>query len=63
MHRFYIPPENWNPDSLVLTGSEAHHARDVLRMKRSGEHRLPACSIRQPCRMQILREAQIIGRI
>ena len=34
MHRFYIPPENWNPDSLVLTGSEAHHARDVLRMKR-----------------------------
>src|SRR6266513_3682543 len=34
MHRFYIAPENWNPDSLVLTGSEAHHARDVLRMKR-----------------------------
>src|SRR6266403_817901 len=34
MHRFYISPENWNPDSLVLTGSEAHHARDVLRMKR-----------------------------
>src|SRR5882724_10145968 len=34
MHRFYIVPENWNPDSLILTGSEAHHARDVLRMKR-----------------------------
>src|ERR1700720_682007 len=34
MHRFYIQPEKWNPDSLVLTGSEAHHARDVLRMKR-----------------------------
>jgi 16S rRNA (uracil1498-N3)-methyltransferase len=34
VHRFYIPPENWNPGSLVLTGSEAHHARDVLRMKR-----------------------------
>src|SRR5437762_14036924 len=34
MHRFYIAPENWNPDSLILTGSEAHHARDVLRMKR-----------------------------
>jgi 16S rRNA (uracil1498-N3)-methyltransferase len=32
MHRFYIPPENWNPDALVLTGSEVHHARDVLRM-------------------------------
>jgi 16S rRNA (uracil1498-N3)-methyltransferase len=36
MHRFYIPPENWNSDALALTGSEAHHARDVLRMK-SGE--------------------------
>jgi 16S rRNA (uracil1498-N3)-methyltransferase len=34
MHRFYIPPENWNPDALVLSGGEAHHARDVLRMKR-----------------------------
>ncbi len=34
MHRFYIPPESWNPDALVLPGSEAHHARDVLRMKR-----------------------------
>jgi len=34
MHRFYISPENWSPDALGLTGSEAHHARDVLRMKR-----------------------------
>jgi len=34
VHRFYISPENWNPDTLALTGSEAHHARDVLRMKR-----------------------------
>ena len=34
MHRFYISPENWNPEALVLTDSEAHHARDVLRMKR-----------------------------
>jgi 16S rRNA (uracil1498-N3)-methyltransferase len=31
MHRFYL--ENWNPDALSLRGSEAHHARDVLRMK------------------------------
>src|SRR5882762_3622746 len=34
MHRFYISPENWSPDALALTGSAAHHARDVLRMKR-----------------------------
>jgi len=34
MHRFYILPENWNPDALTLREAEAHHARDVLRMKR-----------------------------
>jgi 16S rRNA (uracil1498-N3)-methyltransferase len=34
MHRFYISPENWNPDALTLRGPEAHHARDVLRLKR-----------------------------
>src|SRR6266404_9045425 len=32
MHRFYL--ENWNPDALSLRSGEAHHARDVLRMKR-----------------------------
>ena len=36
MHRFYISPQNWNPDELILTGSEAHHARDVLRLKSGG---------------------------
>jgi 16S rRNA (uracil1498-N3)-methyltransferase len=34
MHRFYLPPEAWNPDALALREGEAHHARDVLRMKR-----------------------------
>jgi 16S rRNA (uracil1498-N3)-methyltransferase len=34
MHRFYILPENWDLRSLILRDSEAHHARDVLRMKR-----------------------------
>jgi 16S rRNA (uracil1498-N3)-methyltransferase len=33
MHRFYISPEDWNSDALELAGSEAHHARDVLRMR------------------------------
>jgi 16S rRNA (uracil1498-N3)-methyltransferase len=36
MHRFYIAPEDWNPDSLVLVGAEAHHARDVLRLQPGG---------------------------
>jgi 16S rRNA (uracil1498-N3)-methyltransferase len=32
MHRFYIPPQDWHPDALVLTGPEAHHCRNVLRL-------------------------------
>jgi 16S rRNA (uracil1498-N3)-methyltransferase len=34
MHRFYVSPENWNPGAPVLPESEAHHARDVLRVRR-----------------------------
>jgi 16S rRNA (uracil1498-N3)-methyltransferase len=37
MHRFYIPPEQWQPDALVLTAAEAHHARNVLRLERSAK--------------------------
>jgi 16S rRNA (uracil1498-N3)-methyltransferase len=33
MHRFYVPPENWDSCAPILSGSEAHHARDVLRVK------------------------------
>jgi 16S rRNA (uracil1498-N3)-methyltransferase len=33
MHRFYIAPEEWNPAAIVLHDTEAHHARDVLRLK------------------------------
>src|SRR6266508_2755097 len=33
MHRFYISPEDWNPGALGLAGAEAHHARNVLRMR------------------------------
>jgi len=33
MHRFYVSPEEWNPRAFTLTGSEAHHARKVLRMQ------------------------------
>jgi 16S rRNA (uracil1498-N3)-methyltransferase len=33
MHRFYLGPENWQSDALVLTGSEAHHCRNVLRLE------------------------------
>src|SRR6266404_5148888 len=33
MHRFYLSPEHWDPSALTLRGTEAHHVRDVLRMK------------------------------
>ena len=33
MHRFYLAPEDWNPDALTLTGVEAHHCRNVLRLE------------------------------
>jgi 16S rRNA (uracil1498-N3)-methyltransferase len=34
MHRFYLPPEKWHPDALVLADPEAHHCRNVLRLER-----------------------------
>ncbi|MBA2241269.1 MAG: 16S rRNA (uracil(1498)-N(3))-methyltransferase [Chthoniobacterales bacterium] len=33
MHRFYIPPNEWNAAALLLTGAEAHHCRNVLRLQ------------------------------
>ena len=33
MHRFYVAPENWDSQPLALRGSEARHARNVLRMQ------------------------------
>lgn len=32
-HRFHIPATAWNPQAPVLTGTEAHHATDVLRLR------------------------------
>jgi 16S rRNA (uracil1498-N3)-methyltransferase len=33
MHRFYLPPPQCQGPTLTLTGAEAHHALDVLRIK------------------------------
>ena len=33
MHRFYVAPEQWQPDSPRLGGSEGHHCRNVVRLK------------------------------
>ena len=34
MHRFFIPPESWNPDNLMLDAAQAHHALDVVRLEK-----------------------------
>ena len=33
MHRFYIPPEQWDPGALRLDESESHHCLSVLRLQ------------------------------
>ena len=33
MHRFYLAPDEWHQDALVLKGAEAHHCRNVLRLE------------------------------
>ena len=37
MHRFYIPPQDWNDEKLLLTGAESHHCRNVLRLQSGDE--------------------------
>lgn len=37
MRRFYLPPTECRPDHLVLTENEAHHAADVLRVRKGEE--------------------------
>ena len=34
MHRFYLPPEQCSEPTLVLSGREAHHGAEVLRLRR-----------------------------
>lgn len=34
IHRFYIPPSQWNPDHLALDEAESHHCVDVLRLRK-----------------------------
>ena len=33
LHRFYLPPTQWNPDHLALDEAESHHCTDVLRLR------------------------------
>ena len=33
VHRFYLPPSEWNSDHLALDEAESHHCTDVLRLR------------------------------
>lgn len=37
MRRFYIPPAQMGKEEFIITGSDAHHIRDVLRLKPDDE--------------------------
>jgi 16S rRNA (uracil1498-N3)-methyltransferase len=61
MHRFYLPPAQGRPPLLELTGREAHHARDVLRLERGarvtvldGAGRQFLCEIREGGRHRVI---------
>ncbi len=67
MHRFYLPPPECRSDHLVLTGSQAHHAADVLRLTAAdpvtvldGAGTELACRIETIARKQVLLE--VLGR-
>jgi 16S rRNA (uracil1498-N3)-methyltransferase len=65
MRRFYLPPEQCRSDHLVLTGREAHHAADVLRLKTGDEVAVLdgagselACRVTSVTRKQVRLETQ-----
>lgn len=60
MRRFYLPPEQCRTETLTLTGAEAHHAADVLRVRMGesvavldGAGRELTCAVTQVERKQI----------
>jgi 16S rRNA (uracil1498-N3)-methyltransferase len=65
MRRFYLPPQECRSDNVFLTGSEAHHAADVLRL-RAGEEVVVldgagcelACRVKTFTRKQVQLEVQ-----
>ena len=52
MHRFYLPPEQCQGETLLLTGREAHHAARVLRVRR-GEQVVVLDGAGQECRCSV----------
>jgi len=60
MHRFYLPAAKCRPPLLELTGREAHHAREVLRLEKGdrvtvldGAGRRFLCEVRASDRQRV----------
>lgn len=60
MHRFYLPPEQCGGQTLILSGREAHHGADVLRLRRgervtvlNGVGGESLCEVEQVVRRQV----------
>lgn len=60
MSRFYLPPEQCRSETLTLTGAEAHHAVDVLRV-REGERAavLDGVGRELTCRVAVVERKQV----
>lgn len=37
MRRFYVPADSVSGDTIIIKGSEAHHVKDVMRLKKDDE--------------------------
>jgi 16S rRNA (uracil1498-N3)-methyltransferase len=60
MHRFYLPPGACQPPLLTLTDGEAHHARDVVRLRPGDEATvLDGAGQRFFCQIKELHRAQV----
>jgi 16S rRNA (uracil1498-N3)-methyltransferase len=60
MRRFYLPPRECDPENLTLTGEEAHHAAEVIRLRPGeeaavldGEGREFSCCVEKVARKQV----------
>jgi 16S rRNA (uracil1498-N3)-methyltransferase len=60
MRRFYLPPQECRSDHLILTGNEAHHAADVLRLKAGDEVAvLDGAGSELACRVETVTRKQV----
>ena len=64
MHRFFLPPEQWQGKSVVLEGAEAHHGLRVLRLRKGDEITILDGQGREClCEIESAEKQKIYGRV